>query len=166
MAITLTDLAKTCGTINARGIQMKLYLAFKSDVSAIPAASAHVVSTAITMAQGKTFVEVEISKNDKSYESKPEGNEDGSIYKTLIKGFHPSLRSAATNVLAGATNGCEIIAISGDLNGNYRIIGNLTEGGATLRASEINDNSKNGYELEIEWESALPGLFYTATIPS
>lgn len=164
MAVTLTDLEKVCGETNAKNITNTIYLAFKKDVDSIPAATGHVVSTSITMKTGKVFTKLEISKFDKSYISEPEGNADGSVYKTTIKGFHPKLRAAATEMLAGITNGCEIVAIIEDRNGNKRIIGNLTEA-ADFKATEKNDNDKNGYECEINWESALPAYFYTASIP-
>jgi len=164
MPVTLENLQKVCGA-NAADLIGELYLAFKADVDTIPDATDHVVSTAITMKASKVFVKVELSKKDKSYESKPEGDEDGSIYKTLFKGFHPHLRSAATNMLAGMTNGCDVIAIFKDKNDEQRIIGDLSEG-AIMKASEIISKDKNGYELELSAESALPPLFYTATIPT
>jgi len=164
MPVTLVELLKQCGT-NAADLVGELYLAFKADVDTIPSATDHVVSAAITMKASKVFVKVELSKKDKSYESNPEGDEDGSIYKTLFKGFHPHLRSVATNMLAGASNGCDVIAIFKDKNGEQRIIGDLSEG-AILKAKEIITKEKNGYELELGWESNLPPYFYTAAIPT
>lgn len=171
MSITLADITRSCDSPNAKGIGGILYVAFKSDVQTIPAEQTYTpgsndprtIASNLTMVSGKTFYEWTISKNDKGFECTPEGNEDGSIYKTSVKVFIPKVAPLKTYLLGGMTNGCEAILIVTDKNGNKRLVGDLTEG-CTITAKEIITTDKNGYEVEFTWESALPPPYYTGTI--
>jgi hypothetical protein len=171
MSIVLADITRTCDQPNARSINNIIYVCLKSDVTAIGAEQAYpsgqneprTIATNLTMDTLKVFKKWTLSKFDKSLEIEAEGNEDGSIFVHKLTGFFPKQSALKTYLLGGMTNGCEMIVIAKDKNGNTRLIGDLIEG-AILKAKEINNNDKNGYEIEFTWESALPAPYYTGTI--
>ena len=171
MSIVLADITRTCDQPNARSINNIIYVCLKSDVNAIAAEQTYTtgflgprsIARKLTMESGKVFKKWTLSKFDKSLEVEAEGNEDGSIFVHKLTGFFPKQSALKTYLLGGMTNGCEMIVIAKDKNGNTRLIGDLIEG-AILKAKEINNNDKNGYEIEFTWESALPAPYYTGTI--
>lgn len=171
MAITLANITRTCDQPNARSIDNIIYVCLKSEIATIPAEQTYTpgsteprtIATNITMESGKTFKKWTLSKYEKSLEIEAEGNEDGSIFVHKLTGFFPKQSALKTYLLGGMTNGCEMIVIAKDKNGNTRLIGDLIEG-VILKAKEINNNDKNGYEVEFTWESALPAPYYTGTI--
>jgi hypothetical protein len=164
MASTLATIAKACGAGNAKGLKGTLYIANKDDVATIPAAGAgtHLVSTNMTMESTKKFYKWEFSKIDHDLQITSEGDQDANTFKSVLTFLVPKVTAANTYILGLSATGCEYIVIVEDKNGNKRIIGDLVDG-AILKVNEkVKD--KNGYECTLEWESALPPLFYTGTI--
>jgi len=166
MSGTLADITRNCATSNAKGLKGTIYIAKVEDVATIPDAGAgtHTVSTNITMDGTEVFHSWPISKEvDKNtYESNSEGDRDSNNFVTTLNAFIAKLDATKTYILATSSNGCEYIVLFEDKNGLVRIIGEL-EDGCTLKVNEKSADA--GYEVEIRWDSALPPLYYTGTIP-
>lgn len=164
MASTLAAIARACGAGNAKGLKGTIYIANKTDIDTIPAAGAgtHVVSSNITMESGKVFYAWDISKIEHDLQIVSEGDADANSFKTTLTFLIPKISPTNTYIVGLSATGCEFVVIVEDANGNKRILGNLVDG-CNLKVNE-NVKEKNGYNCTIEWESALPPLFYTGTI--
>lgn len=147
-----------CGTANAPMLDRKLYITTAAKVSAIASASAHVVSTDITMVSTMVFYAWNFSKEESSFESIQDEN---GMWQTTVKIFIEKLASATSNILNGM-NGDNYIAIPVDRNGNKRLVGDINNG-CTVRVKE-QTTPKNGYEVTITWSSPQSPYFYTGAI--
>jgi len=147
-----------CGTANAPMLDRKLYITTAAKVDAIAAATAHVISTDITMESTMVFYAWSFSKEESSYESTQDEN---GMWQTSVKIFIEKLASATTNILVGM-NGDNYIAIVVDRNGSKRLVGDINNG-CTVRVKEMT-TPKNGYEVTITWSSPLAPYFYTGAI--
>jgi hypothetical protein len=168
---SLAAIEKTCGG-NSPGLKTYLYIAHKSEVTAIPDPDTGTltVSGDMTMRAADagppevlagTFKRWEISKGGSSYESNPEGEDENVNNVVTVKAFMNKLEDAKSYILDQAHGG-EYIVLAPDRNGQLRIIGDLEEG-CTIRTKE-QTNDKNGYDLTIEWESVHLPYYYTGTI--
>lgn len=158
---TVAEIEAFCGGINAAGLDRELAITGIDELLAIPAASAHVISTNITYRASPAgkFYRWGFAKKDASYES--ERDPETGLWKTTVKIFIQKLESAKTNIL-NAQTGENLVAIVPDRNGNKRLIGSLTNG-CMITVKEVT-NPANGYEVQILWESAHSPYFYTGTI--
>lgn len=166
--VELATISKFCGGVNAPGLDRQLAIACGDAVTAIAAAADHVVSTAITMRPADNvanpavpagvFYAWNFAKEDQEFTS--EQDENG-LWKTTAKIFIPKMEAVKSNILNNST-GDDKIAILKDRNGNQRIVGSITEG-CSVKVKE-QATPKNGYVVEIMWESAHSPYFYTSTI--
>lgn len=145
-----------CGSANAPMLDRKLYITSADNITTIPAASNHVISSNMTMSG--LFYEWFFSKEESSYSS--EIDENG-MWQTEVKIFIEKQTSAKSHILNGV-NGDNYVAIVVDRNGESRLIGDTTNG-CRIRVRETT-TPKNGYEVTITWESPLAPYFYTGTI--
>lgn len=166
--VSLATIPKFCGGVNAPGLDRKLAIACGDDVATIPAAVDHVISTAITMRAADSaasppttagvFFGWNFAKEDQEFTSE---KDDNGLWKTVVKIFVPKLAAMTSNILNNV-NGDDKISIVKDRNGAQRLIGSLTEG-CSVKVKE-QTNPKNGYVVEILWESSHSPYFYTSTI--
>lgn len=147
-----------CGAANAPGLDRKLYITTGAKVDTIPAATAHVIATDITMVTSQVFYGWNFSKDESSYTCTQDEN---GMWLTEIKIFVEKLQAATTNIMVGM-NGDSYIALVNDRNSNMRLIGTTTNG-CTVRVKE-QTSPRNGYEVTITWESPLAPYFYTGAI--
>lgn len=155
----LDTIERQCGQ-NAPGLARELSIGCIDDITTIPAATTdtHLIEDDITMAMGKTFFVWNFAKENQSYTSTQDEN---GLWKTEVKIFIPKMKDTTTFVLS-SLNGENYVAVVEDRNGLFRVIGEL-KNGAMVRTVEKTD-PKNGYEVTITWESAMPPYFYTGTI--
>lgn len=145
---------KECGR-NAPGLKTLLYLACVDDISAIGAATAHVVST-ITMVSTKLFYIFNILRKDNDLKSTP--GEDGG-YTTELKGFISKQSAAKANILTQLATDENYVGVAVDQNGVKYILG-ATDHPVKVRAEAVT-TPKNGYNITLTWEghADLPFTF-------
>jgi hypothetical protein len=158
---SLANIARTCGQGIRPGIATKVYVACKDEITAIAAATAHVIDDPFTYAQGKHFHVWDISQMDSSYLVEPEGDADARYYKSTVQFFIPALAAAKSFILNSITNG-EFIVLVSDHKGQTRLLGDLVRGALISFQEQTND--KNGYVVTIEWESNILPYYYEGTI--
>lgn len=150
----LAAIDRECGR-NAPGLKTQLYLACVDDISAIGAATAHVVST-ITMVSTKLFYIFNILRKDNELTSEP--NEDGG-YTTTCKGFISKQAAAKANILTQLASEENYIGVVVDQNGVKYILG-ATDHPIKVRTKAVT-TPKNGYEITATWDghADLPYTF-------
>lgn len=172
MACTCTVAAveRFCGGVNAPKLHRQLWATCEEEINEIPAPTADTlkVETDITMraadagppaiTAGLFYTWGFSSKEDSSWES--ERDENGMV-QTSVKFFMERVNADKTYIFNGMTAD-NIVAIVKDRNGEQRIVGELGNG-AMVKVKEVS-TPKNGYEVEITWESKDFPLFYTGTI--
>ena len=157
----LATITRECGSGVRPGIATRLYVACKDEVTAIPAAADHEITTAFTMDTDKFFRTWDISQMDSSYICEPQGDMDARFYKSTVSFFIPAIAAAKSFILNGITNG-EFLVLVADAKGQKRLLGDLTRGAFISFQEQTND--KNGYVITIEWESNIMPYYYTSTI--
>lgn len=185
MAITccidLGNISKFCGGVNAPGLDRQLRVMCGEDVKTIAAPSGHRVGditlrptvpailanpsatppvTAVPAVPGGTAYTWNFAKEDQSFES---DQDDNGLWKTKVKIFVPKLESEKSQVFNNSTGDDKIVVVK-DRNGKSRLIGSLTEG-CSIKVKE-QTNPKNGYVIEIDWESAHSPYFFEGVIVS
>lgn len=166
---TQGDIEQFCGGVNAPNLDRQLAITCQDELLAIPAPTTgtHAITTAITYRSAVTgppaitagkFHTWNFSKEDCSYES--ERDENG-MWKSVVKIFIQKMEAQKTYTLNGLT-GENQIAIVFDKNGKKRLIGALNNG-CKVMVKETT-SPKNGYEVQILWESAYAPYFYESTI--
>lgn len=166
---TVGTIAAFCGGVNAPGLDRQLSITCEDQIAAIPAVetNTHTIADNITyrsavtgppaIAAGK-FFKWGFAKEGGSYESE---RDDNGLWNTLVKIFVPKLEAGKTYTLNGMT-GDNNIALVPDRNGEIRLIGSKTNG-CTVKVKETTD-PKNGYEVQITWQSSHAPYFYTGTV--
>lgn len=163
----LANIEKLCGGGNAAGMRTKLYITCVDQVSSIPAATAKVISSDITMVadvgdgSAGVFYEINISKNNQNYVGEPQGDDENPDYNHTLT-FNILKMTAAKNVVIDTLNGAECIVIWYDRNGVPWIMGSLTEGASFQASPQTNDI--NAYACTINWRSPQTLDSYTGTI--
>ena len=174
--VDLNDIPSFCGGVNAPGLNRQLRIACGEDVVSIDAAVGHKITTKITVRPAVVAVAANPSatppvvavaavpagkfytwnfaKEDQEFSS--ERDENG-LWKTAVKIFIPKMEAAKSDVLNNST-GDDKITVVQDRNGRWRLIGSDTEG-CTIKVKE-QTNPKNGYVVEIMWESSHSPYFY------
>ncbi len=141
----LATIEKECGR-NAPGLKTILYLACADDISAIGAATGHVVST-ITPVASQGFFPINIIRQDNDLKSTP-GDAGG--YNTEVKGFISKQAAAKAAVLTQLATDENYIAVAVDQNGVQHILGSLDH--PMKFKVEAATTPKNGYTLTGTWE--------------
>jgi len=141
----LGTIEKECGR-NAPGLKTILYVACADDISAIGAATNHVVST-ITMVATKVFFPVNITRKDNDMKSTP--GENGG-YTTELKGFISKQAAAKAKIITGFATDENYVVLSVDQNGYQEIIGSLDH--PVKIKADATKTPKNGYNVTITWE--------------
>lgn len=166
---TVADIEQFCGGVNAPGLDRILSITCEDELLAIPAPATdtHTISDDITyrapdagppvITAGK-FYKWNFSKDNSSWTS--ERDENG-LWNTSVKFFIPKLAATTTYTLNGMT-GENQVALVPDRNGEIRLVGALGNG-AMVKVKETTD-PKNGYEVEITWQSAYAPYYYTGAI--
>jgi hypothetical protein len=137
-------------------------------VLAIPAAVEHRITDPISMrpADPSTtpatpaglFYAWNFSKEDQEFTS--EQDENG-LWKTQVKIFIPKMEASKSFILNNSTGDDKVIVVK-DRNGKQRLIGSTTEG-CSVKVKE-QATPRNGYVVEIMWESGHSPYFYESTI--
>jgi hypothetical protein len=178
--VDLGHIEKFCGGVNAPGLDRLLQIACGEHVFSIPNATGHRITSDIRLRPAVAAVAANPSavpptaavaavtkgvmyqwnfaKEEQSFESV---QDDNGLWKTTVKIFIPKLEAEKSNVLNNST-GDDKITIVKDRNGKSRLIGSLTEG-CSIKVKE-QTNPKNGYVVEILWESAHSPYFFEGTI--
>lgn len=153
------DIDRECGR-NAPGLKTVVHVACVDDLSAIGAATNHVVST-ITPETDKGFFKWNIIRKDNDLKSTP--NEDGG-FNTEMKGFISKQTAVKSNILTGLATEENYIAIPEDQNGQKDILGSLAHP-IKIRV-EPTKTPKNGYNVTMTWEghADIPYVF-SGSIP-
>lgn len=156
----LATIDRECGR-NAPGLKTTFYVAAVDDVSAIGAATNHVVST-ITMVSTKVFYAFNAIRKDNDLNSEP--GEDGG-FTTNGKYFIPKQSSAKSNILTQLSSEENYIVVTEDQNGQKDLIGSLTHP-IKIRVKPVK-TPKNGYELTLLWDghADIPYVF-SGTVPT
>ena len=160
MSATLDNILSNCeGKSNAQGLKNKIYVANLADVDAIPDVTANTlkIESDITMVTGKTFKFFDISPNEQSFKSTPEGDEDGRIFKNELKAFIPRV-SPHKSVVLGCNDLCPKIILFTDQNGERQILGEKESG--CYYSVEQQATPKNGYIITVTWMSSELPKFY------
>jgi hypothetical protein len=164
----LGTIEKFCGGVNAPGLERQLGIACGDSITAIPAAVDHLVTGPLTyrtadpnaspaIPAGKFFA-WNFAKEDQEFVS--EQDENG-LWKTSVKIFIAQMTAEKSNVLNNS-QGDDKISVVTDRNGRQRLVGSLKEG-CSIKVKE-QATPKNGYVVEIMWESAHSPYFYSGTI--
>lgn len=150
------NLIRTCGLGNAAGVSNRLWFTKKSEVTAITAATAGVISgaSAITMSASPvgTFNILDLTpiSNKKVFEVNPAGDADSPSWTVNITGFHPKMEGAK-NAIFTSLAGCEYIIVIQDKNNKRFLVGDINNGAYITVKPVINEGS-NGYEITITME--------------
>ena len=156
------NIRRTCGLGNAAGVNNTIWFTKKSEVTAITAASAGVISgaSAFTMEDDPvgTFNVLELTpiNNKKVFEVNPAGDADSPSWNVNITGFHPKI-SGAKNAIFTSITGCEYIVVVQDKNTTRFLIGDILSA-AYITVKPIINEGTNGYEITVTMEglAALP----------
>lgn len=170
MATCCTDLAnieKICGGGNAAGVRTKVYVACLDQVDTIPAATAGIISTDITMVADigdgnpGVFYEINISKLNSNYNVEELGDEENPDYRHTLT-FTILKMTPGKNVVLNSLDGGEVIGMFDDRNDYRWMMGDLKEG-ATFRALP-QTGDVNGYVCTLSWRSAKRLYNYTGAL--
>lgn len=138
----------------------KVYIACEDDVTAIPAASAHVISTNITMAEDKTFFQWDIDPVGSSWKIDTIGDGQAQEYEFTgiyrIVGVAPAETYALDSLIKG-----NALFIQKDKNAHKMLVGALDDG-ATVKVAAA--NSPNAYTITVSYKGPHMPYFYTGTI--
>jgi hypothetical protein len=178
--VDLNDIPKFCGGVNAPGLNRQLHIACGEDVKTIPQAAGHKITSniivhpavvavaanptatppieAITAVPAGKFYTWNFAKEDQEFTS---DRDDNGLWKTVVKMFIPKMEADKSNVLNNSTGDDKIVVFQ-DRNGKSRLVGSDTEG-CTIKVKE-QATPKNGYVVEVMWESAHSPYFYEGTI--
>ncbi|MEO7176356.1 MAG: hypothetical protein ABI002_11240 [Saprospiraceae bacterium] len=157
----LAAIEKHCGT-NAGYVKPSLKVICGDDVETIPAATAGVVTTALTLADTKTFFEWAVAqKGTLVVESSI--SDDGSTveYTSTITVFVPKATGAKSDLLSNAAGDGKFVIVT-DKNGVNWMLGEA-ENGCTVKPGMV-ANEKNGYPITITWTSNRLPYAYTGPI--
>lgn len=158
-ASNVAAIEEYCGATNAPKLKRALHITTLAKVDTIASATAHAISTDITMESGQVFYKWNFSQEDSSFESVQD--ESTGMWNTTVKIFIEKMQAATSNVLNGM-NGDNYLAEVVDRNGLRRLVGEI-DNGCRVRVKE-QTNPKNGYEVTITWESSHSPYFYTGAI--
>ena len=150
----LATIDKNC-TRNAPGLKTQFYVACVDDISAIGAATNHVVAT-ITMVATKLFYIWNIIRQDNNLVSEPQENGG---YNTTLTGFISKQEAAKHNILTSLSTDENYVIVTVDQNGMKEILGSLDH---PVKISVAPAKApRNGYTITALWEghSNLPLAF-------
>lgn len=178
--IDLGHIEKFCGGVNAPGLDRQLQIMCGEHVSAIATVSHHKITGNITLRAAVAAVIANPSatppvlavaavsagvaytwnfaKEDQEFTSE---QDDNGLWKTKVKIFVPKLEATKSDVFNNSTGDDKVIVVK-DRNGKSRLIGSLSEG-CSIKTKE-QTNPKNGYVIEIDWESAHSPYFFEGSI--
>ena len=172
--VDLDHIAKFCGGVNAPGLDRQLSIMCGEHITSIATATSHKITgdielrAAVAAAPNATPPVVGVtagaaytwnfSKEDQEFTS--EQDENG-LWKTKVKIFVPKMEAEKSDVFNNATGDDKVIVVK-DRNGKKRLIGSLSEG-CTGKTKE-QTNPKNGYVIDIDWESAHSPYFFEGDI--
>lgn len=156
----ISTIDRECGR-NAPGLTTILYVACVDELTAIGAATNHVVST-ITPVATKGFFKWNITRKDNDEKTTP--GENGG-HTTEVKGFISKQSAPKSNILTNLPSEENFVVITEDQNGQKDIIGSLTHP-CKIKAEPVK-TPKNGYNITIMWEehADIP-LIFSGTIPT
>jgi hypothetical protein len=151
------NVRRVCGLGNAAGVGNTIWYAKRDEVTAIPEATAGVITGAFTMATtpaAGTFNIMDLSPiaNKKVFEEVPAGDVDSPSWTPTITGFHPKVEGAKNAVLTSLA-GCEYIVVVQDKNKRRWLVGDK-DAGATITVKPTINEGSNGYEITITLEGA------------
>lgn len=174
--IDLGNIQKFCGGVNAPGLDRQLTIMCGEDVTNIPNASGHKITgniglraavpadatatpPVVAVPKGNAYT-WNFAKEDQEFISE---QDDNGLWKTTAKIFIPKMDAEKSNVLNNSTGDDKIILVK-DRNGKVRLIGSSSEG-CSVKVKE-QTNPKNGYAVEIHWESSHSPYFYEGAQPA
>lgn len=123
---SLIAIAEDCG-LNPGGAKPYFLIAAKEDVETIPAATAEVISTAITMVDTKVFVKWDLDPDSVEMKVKTEGEGLSKSISVEINAFLPRLTSAIQAAIKLAI-GRQLIVVMVDAQGRKRLVGDTEKG--------------------------------------
>lgn len=141
----LATISKNCAR-NAPGLKTQFYVACVDDISAIGAATNHVVAT-ITMVATKLFYVWNVIRADNNLVSEPQENGG---YNTTLTAFISKQEAAKHNVLTSLSTDENYVLVTVDQNGLKEIIGSLDHP-VTIRVAPAKA-PRNGYTLTALWQ--------------
>lgn len=126
----------------------KAYVALEADVATIPAATAGVVSTDITMETAKTFFEIEITEDTGQGRWTRTGFEADSVgYTHMFEGFVPKNGKTNELNLEALDNQRVIIVAEGNNGAGDMVILGEKGKGLIVRTEEAEDAERSGFLL-------------------
>lgn len=168
----LGTIQKACNDAagNASGLKTKVYVACMDHITAIPAATAGVIATDITMSldtgEGSAglFYEWEFSKINASYTFEPEGEAEDGFGTHVLSFFIPKMSAAKNVILNGVRGGAEHAIVFRDGNGTPFLMGDNDEGATIEVVPSTND--RNGYTITCRYRAAKLLPEYTGATPT
>lgn len=149
-ADTLATITSVCGASNAPGLLSKMWIAYEEDIDTIPAPTADTfdIATDITMVATKVFYLWDISRLEQKFDVNTEGDEDSNTKAIDLEVFIRALTSAKSRILSTNSNGCQLIVIVEDKNGQKWLLGRKGDG--VLMTVKKQVNPKAGYVVSIK----------------
>lgn len=154
--VGLANIPKICGGGNASGVRTKVRVACIDQVLTIPAATAGIIATDITMVTdtgegdpGK-FIEINISKENAQYTAENQGTDENPDYLHTLT-CNILKMTPSKNVVLNALDGSEVICGFTDRNAYTWLMGDLLEGATFSSTAQTGDF--NGYVVTITWRS-------------
>lgn len=143
---------------------IKAWYACAGDVTAIPAAveGTHEITGDITMADGKTFNQIDLDSVGSSYKFTSQGEGQAKEYNNSLVIFIAGVHKSVSKVVTGMPRG-SIIYILEDKNGNRFLVGAVNDGAES--AIDAQSEPRNGYILTASWSSADLPYNYAGAIP-
>lgn len=161
--MSCTSLAKIEKALCNRGTAKEVTRAWvvpEEDVTAIPAATNHVIAGDITLEADKYFYEIGIDKVGSSFKFSSSGEGMSKQFDNtaalFVNGVHADVSKVVTNFIRG-----NYIVIIQDKNGNRWLLGAVGDG-AEIGVEAQND--RNGYTLSALWSNTDLPYKYTGTI--
>jgi hypothetical protein len=165
---TVGTIPYVCGNENANEVLPSIHVASTWEISAIPSATAGVISTDITMVAAASplpagaFHNWELAKapGKNSYKVEPQGDVDSSL---KLHTYVAVMNKVTAARLEATQGGCNHVLIFPDNNGQYWLMGDKENGCAMVRGAEI--GATNQIVCTFTWATGKNILQYTGVIP-
>jgi len=139
---------------------VKAYVACTEDITTIPAATDHVISSDIEFEALAHWWQLDIDKVGSSFSFASEGEGQSKQYLNTAIIFIAGVAADVTNAINSLIRGQATFLIQ-DKNGNKHLIGALDDG---ADVAIVAANDRNGYTLTITWASTNMPYFYTGAV--
>ena len=174
MPYDYSDLNWVRGTMNAPGIRGKVYFIPKNNITAWPAfaetpstaAQAVTLAGDFTLADGKTFLELDVNMDKSPVTSEPQGEEDSRTFLNKATFKYPGTQEEAAAFAKMASNDDVVFILQSKYPNKFRVIG------SEMWRTQVNTSlalgaapaDPIGTTIEVQCTDIVPVPFYNGAI--